>query len=71
MRLMRWAKRWQRTETWRHRLRVMCGYDAERIDYHWQEVPIDRLAKMWKSHLSESAYEQTGSSRGANRRRGL
>lgn len=71
MRLMRWARRWQRAEPWRHRLRVLLGYDAERIDYHWREVPIDRLARMWKSKLSEDAYEQTGSSHGASRRRGL
>ena len=68
MRLMRWAKRWQRSEPWRHRLRVLCGYDAKRIDYHWREVPMDRLARMWKSHLSEEAYEQTGGSRGRSRR---
>ena len=68
---MPWAREWQQEEGWRHRLRVLLSYDAERIDYHWREVPMDRLARMWKSHLSEKAYEQTGSSRGANRRRGL
>jgi len=71
MRLMRWARDWQQVEGWRHRLRVLCGYDAERIDYHWNEVPLDRLARMWKSHLSEEAYEQTSSGRGGGRRPGL
>ena len=71
MRLMGWAKRWHRAEGWRHRLRVMLGYDAERVDWHWREVDVGRLARMWKSHLSENAYEQTSSGRGASRRPGL
>jgi hypothetical protein len=71
MRLMRWAKRWQRAEGWRHRLREMLSYDAERVDYHTENVPLDRVARMWKSYLSQEAYEQTGASRGASRRPGL
>jgi hypothetical protein len=65
---MRWAKRWQRAEGWRHRLREMLGYDAERVDYHAENVPLDRLAKMWKSYLSAEAYEQTGGSMGRSHR---
>jgi len=58
---MAWAKEWTAREGWRHKLRVMCGYDAERIDYHWENVRLDRLARMWKSHLAEDAFEKQDS----------
>ena len=58
MKLMGWAKRWHRTEGWDHRLRVMLGFDAQRIDWHRRNVTLGRLAKMWKSYLSKDAMER-------------
>lgn len=63
MRLMRWAKQWQKREGWDHRLRVMLEFDAERVDYHREEVPLGRLARMWKSYIAQDAYERKESGR--------
>jgi len=56
---MAWAKRWQSREGWDHRLRVMLGFDQQKIRWHRRNVHLGTLVKMWKSYLAKDAFEST------------
>lgn len=55
---MRWAKDWQRSEGWDHRIRVMTGFDPAAIEAMRAEYPLERLAKLWCSYQAKDAMEK-------------
>jgi len=59
MRLLGWAKAWQKREGWDHRLRVMLEFDQQKIEWHRRNVPLNELARLWKSYLAQDAYERS------------
>ena len=63
MRTMLWAKRWKAREVWDHRLRVMLGFDEQKVRWHRRNVHLGTLARMWKSYIAKDAYEREESHR--------
>ena len=56
--MMRWAKNWTREQGWMHRLRVMLGFDEQKVRWHKRNVPINTLATMWASYCAKDAMEK-------------